>query len=552
MHSTLRGCTMAFRIHHLVAFLCGVVFIAYGYCFTIEKLPPDKSSARMLVSRGEIDSAFWELIEPLYDNPLDIATGELAILYDRFPFLKEHMPDEADLMHYQPWTLANQQRLFRDYPVLISFQPVLTFSSWSNSKVAMIRVDTKLRPSTDKTTQRVRFNISHKNKISAKGTIKLDHQTARWQRRVVCLDISDRLSIQTGNIRGTDVISLAYGRFGKDSTLQENRRSNWLYGTASTWNGLYARVPFSSGFRIEGIAHDRPTERIVFLNTKIPVRRWCELTPGVSWHRLAEDFVTADNNHPGDSRSERALGAHLGVHCEIGSFKLALHGDMMDTQPGIIPVMGTLSFHRRRSRASVRIIHFPQDIYLPLSREYKWISGRVSALENKALTQVEVMPVFMLWERIDIRAHYRLIQSTDRYRFDLTNKISCRQPLKLTLSYRCKAYQQDIAHDISLRHSKVVNKEVQYSITPAIRIIEDTLAGADVEAEMKVNLLSILCASADVLFRKKFGMYTYTRAGMTLRMDLFEKTFGTCRICAIFEDSRYEGVEFNAQTSFCF
>lgn len=547
---------MNVQIHCIVALTllwCSILPSSRGMCHTIEDLPPDKSTALRRVSQGEIDSALWELIEPFYDDPLEVSTGELSVLTDIFSHLRDRVPDKHQLQYYQPWSFADQQRFWRDYPDLASFSPILSFSRWTDRGAAMVRVDSRLKPYRNEASQTARFTVSNNKSVTGKGTARFDKQTVRWYRRSLSVELG-RHSVQIGNFSGHGLHTLTYGRFGKDSASDSNQEKNWLYGSSQSWNGIYVSLPFASGLHLRGVYHARPTEQILWLSAKASVSQRCAVTAGLSHNRYPQKSDRTLNLSRDVALGRGALGAHLGILLTENFLSVHLFGDFLSTCPRSIPVSGMVSIRHEKAKIIGSVTHFPASVELPLSRDYRRLCSAVKSEKNHtAMTEIQLQPSFTLHDYLQLKAQYRFSSTADRYRFNLTNHLSSSKPLNLSLRYRCMSSEESVIQRVSLNHLQSISKErLYYSVRPSVRFENDTLSDVEFETSFSARMFSAVFMSPKVHFRRKPGTVSKTKAGLVVRIDLFEKNFGSYGLYTFFDNKNYRGFEFEGQTSFCF
>ncbi len=544
---------MALRnsIHIWCVLSLATIFHVSG--FDLEELPHNKMTALYLLGQGDIDSTFFKLIEPLYDSPIDVASGELSALIDIFPHLRPHIPSDDELSEYLPLTYSNQKRLLHDYPVLALYRPILSFSGWTHQRTTLIVIDSRLRPDTDESLHSMRFNISDKNMIFGKGTVDFDDETARWRRRQLAFRPSEWLHFQVGNLTNVVRNTIVYGRFGKDSSTEKNSKSNWLYSNTRGWNGANLNFSMPSGPSIKTAAHFRSTEQVFYSCADVPVNSWFSFLSGLSYFRsLEEENHISERIENVNASSRRAYIAHLGVEFDYDSFLACLNADIINNNPGSVPIRAKLLFKRKGGGLSLDFVHFPPHVSLPLSREYNSLAGRVSLIGNRGLTEMRIKPTFELHDLLSLRAYYRITCAENKFRYTLSNKISVDTHFPLSLIYRYDSGKKQISrHNVAVRQSAAFGP-CELFVNPSFRISQDTLSDMGILTRASVEFFSFLLLETEVAASKRVGRAAGSHFGLIFRTELFEKTFGAYGIRMTYENRRFREVEIDAETSFCF
>jgi hypothetical protein len=96
----------------------------------MEEIPRNERRLIIELEEGILDSLYWEALSPFYFQPLSVPFGELRYLYDLFPNLPENLPlTSQKLEKYESWNPENIAIFFEDYPFLLPFKALLSFTT---------------------------------------------------------------------------------------------------------------------------------------------------------------------------------------------------------------------------------------------------------------------------------------------------------------------------------------------------------------------------------------------------------------------------------------
>ncbi|HEX3019111.1 MAG TPA: hypothetical protein VHP36_02365 [Chitinispirillaceae bacterium] len=228
-------------------------------------VPQDEKTAEKLITEGKLDPDFFELIRPFYNQPLDVPQGELKILLELLPQLSSEIPASVDsLEKYKPWDQSAILRFFLDYPSVAQFEPILRFD--------IKPIDFRAKTAFSVNSQEGSNQLSHGAnlqirlfkafRIDTRITFNNDH--ALWYRRAFVFTPSEICTLQAGNYGLFFDHGLFLGYFPR-SESDSSLKHNWLYGDATTWNGIKISVGgkekgFLNHFSTMTFFHKRETE----------------------------------------------------------------------------------------------------------------------------------------------------------------------------------------------------------------------------------------------------------------------------------------------------
>jgi hypothetical protein len=280
-------------IHRLLFPLCFVFFskaIADGE-IELPVLPADGNEAVLMLSEGTLDSTVWRKVEPYYTMPLRVPQGDLAILQDLFPGLPDGLPAVPDaLSRYQPWDDSAVIKFLENFPEIAPFRPILSFE---NGPAVPLPGQTGIyftrRGAADPGRHYTLFSLGDPARAAASGRVDFSDAYGRWFRRAVTVVPLPGVRIACGNFSPSHRTPLFSGHFPSNSDADTAVSSNWLYGTARTWNGAAASLNRShqkNGFSISGAEaffHAGRSERIGQLESTASLFRRFIVSGAVSY-----------------------------------------------------------------------------------------------------------------------------------------------------------------------------------------------------------------------------------------------------------------------------
>jgi hypothetical protein len=254
---------------------------------SLQQLPIDENEASIMLKDGGLDSATWKIVQPYYERPLCVPSGELNELVDVVPEIGYAVPDSPRrLAVYEPWTEKDIERFFSDYPALVNLKPILSFETSKERRTvwaeAVIRKNGENDP-----LQQADFFLSPCLAMSIRGKVDVADSWARWQKRSVAMIAPVAGTFTIGNFNLNADHGLFYGYF--PNTKQDSIGSDdWRFAASPTWNGIL--LEGSAGARIHEsvFIHCRPSETAYGIKTVAEVSDRISVTSAVSRLRVSE------------------------------------------------------------------------------------------------------------------------------------------------------------------------------------------------------------------------------------------------------------------------
>ncbi len=354
MASACRSRNAWFASFLVVALCC----TAWPLSLRTTSLPNDMHEAEIMLREGSLDSTEWQLLQPYYIQPINVPQGELALLNDAFdPCVRTLPVSQEQLSRYFPWDKAAQDRFFTDYPELVKYKPILSFSKPDSRRMsgAGLALSVNDRLVTQTTS---RFSLQPGWGIAVAGSIGHGDTADLWIKRGASIAVPDVASLCAGNFTMGADNGLFYGYFpggaGPVTTF-----SNWKYAGSRAWNGLLARSDRWSNARFTAFYHERFTEKAfgVFCDAGPS----CALLFNVGVSRLA----------PGASDSARPLDTyffHYGFSGAARGFEYSLNAGSPRIDPKAIPLTAQCSRKKDGSGFSVLFARLPEGLALSRSK----------------------------------------------------------------------------------------------------------------------------------------------------------------------------------------
>jgi hypothetical protein len=254
-----------------------IIFIAlFSLTYSVKRatLPDDEIEALKMISRHELDSSLWDIIEPFYYQPISVPYGELGILTQLFPEYNTQFPEtEVQLAKYVPWGKKNIIQFFSDWPELLYFKPILDFSMNVPVKSGRTCVMVDRSGVSENVSQRVQFSLEPVTWFSAEGRFALTENIARWKHRKVSILPGNLVAFQAGNIAPlADPHRLVSGRFSGQEQTESTVKENWLYGDKKGWNTFVIDISpelLFNKIHAQTFVHKRKYEAIAGLSTNV-------------------------------------------------------------------------------------------------------------------------------------------------------------------------------------------------------------------------------------------------------------------------------------------
>ncbi|MBD3322160.1 MAG: hypothetical protein GF350_13765 [Chitinivibrionales bacterium] len=515
--------------------------------FDMEKLPAGEREAGQFLAEGVLDSSLWEQIRPYYAQPLSVPAGELRFLRNIIPGLSSKLPTTASaLKKYEPWDSKKKKQFFNDYPELVPFEPVLSFSfvNMPHRGVAGFKVYKRGGP--DEPLIGADFSVSPAPFFSAGGRLKSDAGTVRWQRRSIVGRIGEKAAISLGNYVGKINNGLCYGYF---SSIQFDRlepQKNWLYAESRTWNGGMLELNISDNTEFSTFFHAGTDETIAGVLTAFTPAGGIDAYAGASGLKIYKE---------GNGGADTLIYLHAGAVMSAGVWSVELNTGAGAGKHPAFPLAIILENTQTNSSGSISFCRVPGSFDAPLSQikrramrklEYEDFNASEDVYECRMDFHHEINTFF------DYSPSFIYTASPVRSSMDGIVTLAGKKPLSYRLRYRFHPAlgTTEEFHRFSIRseytlHDRAAAKVRMYTM---VRPARYTTRSACLSFEWN--------AMQTIMLEPFFSYYGNTKgdnnyfAGIIQEIELFEKTDGVLEIEVPFDGSGE--VHINARADFFF
>jgi hypothetical protein len=338
------------------AFLWSCVFTARPVPLSVSSLPRDEYEASIMIGEGQIDSLDWEQLRQFYVQPINVPSGELRYLKELTDLRVSDPPvSSSKLAPYEPWTPADIERFFKDYPNLVPFEPILSFEaspvSHSSDASLSVHADQNMRP-----TALSRFDAVVDQRLSFSGSAYHRDSTVQWRTRALDIALAGVARFEAGNFDVSTDEGLFFGYFPDDKENQTTER-NWLFGGTRTWNGIGAVSDRWQKFQVCAIYHERPTENVQQISCKADFSEAINVDFGAS--RMAQTGLAV--------APDSAYYIQCGVGGRIAGFNMVANTGVDVSHPYAIPFSCQAGRKSANGFVNLLVARIPGDLKLPMS-----------------------------------------------------------------------------------------------------------------------------------------------------------------------------------------
>ena len=361
------------------------------------QLPEDEEGLSELLEARSIDTLQYEQLLAFYALPLSVPQGELVYLAQVFPDIAEIIPASLEeLSAYRPFDNRQILRFFNDYPALAGFEPILRFNTAvsPNSEVVV-----GINRSSIEAVRGHRIRFRRKDGLSsAEGVMAFSDSAALWQSRRLGLSYRG-VSAHIGNFKRPMPVELAFGRFGRLSSLMEltdgkpdDVAANWLYGGGGAWNGISVDVKEIRGVRMMGASafcHLRPAESGGGVGVNLNAWKRARVFAGFTGFRLGAETdggaAVVDGDDDAGGRGVVAneyYYAHLYAEYNAKSVRASAESAVPIVRDSLTAALSMrLNYRVKGSSAEYRAIFYPAGGAFPMSSLKKQLSTEAGESE---------------------------------------------------------------------------------------------------------------------------------------------------------------------------
>lgn len=338
-------------------------------------IPQTEQIGIELVADGKLDPLFFELIKPFYDQPIDVPQGELKILQELFPQLFWDISVSIDsLQKYDPWDQPAIIRFFQDYPLLSQFEPILRFDIRPVDFRAKTVFSIRNSSASGTFSHGANLSVCFSESFKMDTRITFNNDYARWYRRVLYFEPSEKFSLQMGNFGSFFDKGLFYGYFHSADVPGNQKINNWLYGSSKTWNGVKIRIGEAdrgvfNRLSTTAFFHKRETEAAGMAILNLRVNDCISINSGMSLLHLSKRPESTERQY-----------AHWGIKVKVQRLNMEIQSGTDLEKIGLVPLLVEGRYNLNRSGFNFTYAFLPGNFYAPCSYLMQRISRK--NLEN--------------------------------------------------------------------------------------------------------------------------------------------------------------------------
>ncbi|MBD3346753.1 MAG: hypothetical protein GF401_16985 [Chitinivibrionales bacterium] len=489
----------------------------------IEKLPANEREAEYLLREGALDSAFWRIIQPYYNQPLSVPTGELRYINDIFPDFLRNLPIKASsLSSYEPWNRKNIDRFFNDYPELKPLNPILSFASSDAPHWAVVGIHLSRHSHSNNPSISTNFSLFPVEFLSARAKVRIDNDYALWQRRYITSSIGKLGDISLGNYSSSTAgINLFYGYFPSVSSDSLHLKENWLYGESRTWNGGKAAFQFSENTEATAFVHTRLSESAAGMLMDVSPRKNIKACLGFSGLEIKSSRSEA---------KDTIFYVQTGSQIDIKCWSIEIQTGMNTRNPFELPLWARACRKKGATSGSVSFIRIPGKFTAPRSLLKNRLINRLDLEKSHSETVYECRMDFMhkVNDYINYSPSFLYAGSGTRYSFDGIFIFKGTKPLdyKLRYQYHPSIMGGDEYHRISFSCLQPVGRGLQLKLRGRSSIKPGSYANRSACFSMYWDALPSLMLEPYCTYYGNTDGDNDFYTGLIQEIDLFEKTNG--------------------------
>lgn len=515
-------------------------------------LPENQSDAALEYAQGILDSETYAVVQPLYDQPLSVPQGELRYLTTLWPDVPSDFPIQPEILRqYEPWTEAQIQDFFKDYPYLIGLKPVLSFAVKRESVFATADFTLRMADRERLPYHSVKVLARPFRFLKAGGTMVFGDTIVRWFRRGVFYHHPRFGDVEIGNYNSGIGQGLFYGYFPVRFSPAPSAASRFLYGSSGTWNGAYCGLRPWRRVGFEAMFHMRQEETIAGVSLEARPFSNCKVQTGFSASRIGNDTGKADTTAAFHAGILFPVNKTIHIRCESGV--TAMHGAK-------VPVHLSVERTLPGEREAFSWFYFPAGFYAPRSLilHASYMTFGKGFLSDSSvpysLTGINLSLHRRMSEYISGISEISSIFSNKNAAYSVFLKLYGEKRSYASFSYevrnRTKTDLMQQRFELSAKYPLFPflkpGAEVAYMVRAAGSSFLETKAVLD------VRRISAMRLAPYFMYITDFNSVHGASIGMQESFSLFEKTFAECSVKVPLNNDSDEGYFLYAKLCFAF
>jgi hypothetical protein len=350
----------ASSLKRLLIFMVMLAVRVFSFDPFTNNIPADENEAALLLEAHEIDSIAWLFLEPFYQHPLQVPSGELSLLLEIFPELEDQLPaDREELNRYLPWDDDAIERFLEDFPIVNRFKPIVQFTYREKKNANAVAFHLHHTGYDSAAVNSMHYDLGYGRTIRAGGSIEFSNTNVRMNRRNIVVSPFPQCKISLGNQQLFSDKGLLYGYFPAEEGCPDDTKHHWLYSTSPAWNGVGVNVsPSNKNGEVTPTLgffwHHRPAESVSGASIVVNTTTFFSGTLGITNFRLNDDTFRKYYVHGSLRFMTDCLSSEI-----IGAFNVAHEVK--------VPFIWENRLHNDTYVTYLTVMHFPYDFSAPRS-----------------------------------------------------------------------------------------------------------------------------------------------------------------------------------------
>ncbi len=481
---------------------------------------------RTIDSPGLSTEALGEILEEFDGEPLSVPRGELRLLDWMFPGITEEVPVTRNkLKRYEPWSLADIQRFFQDYPSLRKFRSILSFESIPGTNLGTVWMNSQLKDDFSPGRQRVRIKTLSPEYLRINVGVDCGATYFRWRRRLISID-PDAIPLKAvvGNYSFSMSDGLFYGYFPRIRAAYENVEDNWKFGYTPNWNGLSAITSIGKNVEITSAFHVRPSETGAFLKTKLTIRDNLDFYIGGS------GMQTSSEDSP---QLDTSFVLHWGGRFDFNASTVTIHSGYEHNGAGL-PFLLEVSVGKPGARFDCAFVRYPSELRPLRSHLRRRLENFLRKTSTDPVLGIEISGKQEFQGLIGLNTRTLGSGTGTDAAVDHTAKISLLHHLPVSLEYNLCAStaESGISRELQAGLATPSGRKLEAGIQTRYRVSRTTRRSIDNELNTTFHLGPTVKIAPGIKTKTDIsnGANSSVHLETTYHAVLFEKTYARAKI----------------------
>jgi hypothetical protein len=481
---------------------------------------------RTVDSLGLSTEAAGDILNEFNGDPLSVPRGELRLLEWMFPGIGEGLPvTQTKLKRYDPWSLADIERFFQDYPLLRKFRSILSFESIPGTDLGTVWMNSQLREDFTPGHQRVRIKSLSPEFLKLNAGVDFGETYFRWRRRLISIE-PDLIPLKAvvGNFSFSMSDGLFYGYFPTILAAFENIEDNWKFGYTPNWNGLSVVTSIGKNIEITSALHVRPSETGGFLKTELAFQDNYGFYIGGSGMRISSEE---------SPRLDTTFVLHWGGTLEFNATSFTIHSGYEHGTSGL-PFLFEISAGEPEARFGIAFVRYPSDVRPARGHLRRRLEGFLRRSATDPVFGIEISGKQELNKLIGLSTRTLGSGTGTDAAVDHTGQVSLLHPLPVSLEYnlRTSTVENGISRELQAGLATPSGRKVEAGIQTRYLVSKTSRRSIGNELNTTFHLGPTVKIAPGIKTKTDIseGASSSVRLETTYHAVLFEKTYARAKI----------------------